>query len=116
MPVAALVLAILGIITCWIPYVGFLGVALGLVALVLGIISMKSASGNKGLGIVGVVVGALALLVGGIVQTLTVVVTDYVVDEAPALIDSVTQGQQQVPFTAPGAPAQQIPAEAPIRQ
>ena len=118
MPVAALVLSILGLVICWIPYVGFLGVVMGIVGLILGIISMKSPSGNKGLGIVGVVVGALALIVGGIVQTLTVVVTDYVVDEGPALIDQMTPTPpqpQQIP-SIPGQPAAQLPAESPIQQ
>jgi len=76
MSVAAMVLAILGVILCWFPFVGWLGVLLAIVAVILGIVSMKSAKGNKGLGIVGLVVGAIALIGGSIVQIVYVVAVD----------------------------------------
>jgi hypothetical protein len=105
MSVAALVLAILGLVICWIPYVGFLGVLMGIVALILGIISMKSAKGNKGLGIVGLVVGAIALIVGGVVQTLTVIGTVALVDNAPQIKDEIL-----------GSQPKDLPPEAPFQQ
>jgi hypothetical protein len=103
MSVAAMVVSILGLVICWIPYVGFLGVLLGIVGLILGIVSMKSPSGNKGLGIVGLVIGAIALILGGIIQTVTVIGTMAVVENAPALLDSQPQ---ELP---PEAPFQQKP-------
>ena len=105
MSVAALVLAILGLVICWIPYVGFLGVLSGIVALILGIVSMKSPAGNKGLGIVGLVVGAIALIVGGIVQTLTVIGTMAVVENAPRITDEILDSQPK-----------ELPPESPFQQ
>jgi hypothetical protein len=105
MSVAALVLAILGLVICWIPYVGFLGVLMGIVALILGIVSMKSPAGNKGLGIVGLVVGAIALIVGGIVQTLTVIGTMAVVENAPRISEELL-----------GSQPKDLPPEAPFQQ
>jgi hypothetical protein len=107
MSVAALVLAILGLVICWIPYVGFLGVLMGIVALILGIVSMKSPKGNKGLGIVGLVVGAIALIVGGIVQTVTVIGTVALVDNAPQIRDEILDSQPK--DLPPEAPFQQRP-------
>ncbi|MCK9459243.1 MAG: hypothetical protein M0R80_06355 [Proteobacteria bacterium] len=105
MSVAAMVLAILGLVICWIPYVGFLGVLLGIVALILGIVSMKSPSGNKGLGIVGLVIGAIVLIVGGIVQTLTVIGTVAVVENAPGITEGIL-----------GSQPEELPPEAPFQQ
>ena len=107
MSVAALVLSILGLVICWIPYVGFLGVLSGIVGLILGIISMKSPTGNKGLGIVGVVVGAIALLLGGIVQTITVIGTVAIVENAPGITDKILDSQPK--DLPPEVPFQQRP-------
>jgi hypothetical protein len=107
MSVAALVLSIVGLVICWIPYVGFLGVLMGIVGLILGVVSMKSPAGNKGLGIVGLVVGAIALLLGGIVQTLTVIGTVAVVENAPGIADEILDSQPK--DLPPEAPFQQRP-------
>jgi len=102
MSVAAMVLGIVGLILCWIPVVGLLGVVLGLVALILGILSMRSPTGNKGLGIVGLVIGAIALVGGSIIQVVTYVAVDKGIDAVQSAMDK--------------APVQNLPAEAPFQQ
>ena len=61
MAVAALVLGIIGLLTCWF----FLGGILGLIGLVLGIIGINKASkgqaGGKGLAIAGTVLSGFAI-------------------------------------------------------
>jgi hypothetical protein len=103
MSVAAMVLAIVGVILCWFPFVGWLGVLFALVAVILGIVSMKSPKGNKGLGIVGLVVGAIALLGGAIVQTVYIVAVDKGLD---AYQEATANDSQDLP---PEAPFQQKP-------
>lgn len=56
--IAALVLGIVAIVLCWIP---FAGIVLGLIALILGIVGLKQ---SKGMGIAGIVLGALAIIFG----------------------------------------------------
>ena len=62
---AALILGILGILMFWFP---FLGLILGVLALVLGINGQKDKNGNdasnKGLGIAGIVLGSITTLLG----------------------------------------------------
>lgn len=63
--IGALVVGIIGLITVWVP---FLGIVLGLVALVLGIVGRKKANETGvggGMAIAGLIMGVLAIL-GGI--------------------------------------------------
>ena len=60
MGVAALVFGILGLVTCWVP---FLGILLGLIGLILGIVSMIKKSGNKAFGIIGIVLGGIGMII-----------------------------------------------------
>ena len=68
---AALVLGIIGLFFFWIP---FLGVILGIIALILGIKGQKDKNGNiasnKGLGVAGIVLGSITTLFGLIVTLL----------------------------------------------
>ena len=69
MHVAALVLGIIGLILCWIPFIGWLGVLLAVVALILSIVLLiKKDTGNKTFGIIGLVLGAIALIIGLVIQ------------------------------------------------
>ena len=61
--IAALVLGILALIFCWVP---FLGLILGIVAVILGLKGMKTDKENKGIAIAGLVLGIIAVVVGGI--------------------------------------------------
>jgi hypothetical protein len=70
MGIAALVLGIIGVVLCWIPAVGWVGVVLALVALILGIVAVKK--GIKGLGIAGLILGIVGLGWGLYVQIMTI--------------------------------------------
>jgi hypothetical protein len=102
MHVAALILGILGLILCWIPLVGWLGVLLALVALILGIaLLVKKDDKNKGFGVVGLVIGGIAFLGGLIIQIMVLVggaaVMDAV-DEAQLELDSAEVQTDKPPF------------------
>ena len=77
MGVAALVFGILGLVTCWVPFVGIL---LGLIGLILGIVSMIKKSGNKAFGLIGIVVGGIGMIICVVITILAFVVGDAVID------------------------------------
>lgn len=62
--VAALVIGIIALVLCWVPFVGLLGI----VAVILGFIGIRrvsrGAATNRGMSITGVVTGVLATLAG----------------------------------------------------
>jgi len=70
MAIAALILSIVGLVLCWIPMVGWLGVVLALVGLILGLLAFKK--GKKGLGITALIIGVIGLGVGLYVQISTI--------------------------------------------
>lgn len=90
MHVAALILGILGLILCWIPFVGWLGVLLALVSLILGIVLLvKKDDSKKTFGIVGLVLGGIAFIGGLIIQIVVGLATS-------AAVDGVEQWQQEI--------------------
>lgn len=83
--ITGFVLAVLGLLGCWIPGVNFFAVVLGVAGLVLGIVGLlqvKKGKSGKGLALSAIVVGALAV-VGSVVawivfaQWIDRVSTDY---------------------------------------
>ena len=88
--IAAMVVGIVALLLCWIP---FLGLVLAIVALVLGIVGIRKASRgeatNKGMAITGVVTGGLALL-GGILSVLFFL---FIAEEFGSLIECLDQAQ-----------------------
>ncbi|PPK93909.1 uncharacterized protein DUF4190 [Kineococcus xinjiangensis] len=64
--IAALVLGILGLLGAWVPLIGLVGGFLGLLAVILGIIgrnrAKKGQATNGGMALVGIITGALALI------------------------------------------------------
>jgi hypothetical protein len=64
----ALVLAIVGLLTVWMPVVNIISIVLGLVAVVLGVIGRTRANrgvaNNRGIAVAGIVLGTLAIIVG----------------------------------------------------
>ena len=65
MGVASLVLAIISLITSWIPFVCFMAFILAVVGLILGIVDAvkkgKTNNNKKGFGIAGLVISAIAI-------------------------------------------------------
>jgi len=70
--IASLVLGILGFLTGWL----VIGVLLGLIAVVLGIVSLVKHREGKGLAIAGIITGSIAVIFGGIFSLITL--TAYV--------------------------------------
>ncbi|MFZ0832016.1 MAG: DUF4190 domain-containing protein [Mycobacterium sp.] len=64
--ITALVLAIIGLLICWIPFAGFVGLILGVVAVILGILGRgrvkRGEADNGGVALGGIVLGALAII------------------------------------------------------
>jgi hypothetical protein len=96
--VAALIVAILGLLACWIPY---LGVPAPIGGLVLGFLALRKARvvhTGSGMAVTGVIISAIALLIALVVA---VIVTVFIQDH-PHLFDcgssSLTPAQQQQCF------------------
>jgi hypothetical protein len=66
--IAAMVVGIIALVLSWVPFVG---IALGITAVVLGIIALKKAN-SKGMSIAGIVTGGLAILTGLVVSFLII--------------------------------------------
>jgi hypothetical protein len=66
MGISALVLAIIGLLICWIPFLGFLGLLLGVVAIILGFVgrgrAKRGEATNGGVALGGIVLGVFAVL------------------------------------------------------
>jgi hypothetical protein len=66
--IASLVLAIVGLLSVWLPFVSIVSIVLGLVAVVIGFLARgrvkRGAANNGGVAIAGIVLGALAIIVG----------------------------------------------------
>ena len=68
--VLALIFGIAAIVTSWVPFVNYLSLLLAIVAMILGVIELKridrgtSSSTGKGFTITGIILGALAVVLG----------------------------------------------------
>ena len=66
--ISSLVLAIIGLLSVWVPVVNIVSIVLGLVAIVIGFIGRgrvkRGTANNSGVAIAGIVLGALAIIVG----------------------------------------------------
>jgi hypothetical protein len=78
MGAAALALGIVGVVLCWIPFFGWVGVLVALAALVLAIAAI--AKKEKRLGLAGLVLGIIGLAWGGFEQLMAIESFDRAVD------------------------------------
>jgi hypothetical protein len=66
--ISSLVLAIIGLLSVWVPVVNIVSIVLGLVAIVIGFAGRgrvkRGTANNGGVAIAGIVLGALAIIVG----------------------------------------------------
>jgi len=68
--VLSLIFGIAGVVIGWVPVVNFLGFLLGIAAIVLGAIEIKkisqgsSSTSGKGIAIAGIILGAVAIVLG----------------------------------------------------
>ncbi len=65
MGVAALVLGIICVVLCWIPFVNWVGIGLGVLGILFGALGMGKANRNNGQG-KGVAVAGLVLSIIGV--------------------------------------------------
>ncbi len=72
MEIAALVCGICSLAGCWIPSMGWIGSICGIVAIILGAISIKKDLPKKKLGKVGMILGIIGLALG-IIMTIVAV-------------------------------------------
>ena len=97
--IVSLILGILGLVICWMPCIGILGMPLSAVGLVLGIIGLIIAltRGGAGIGwpIGGIVVSGLALLIAGLI-TIALVGATTAVEERRAEERSKPKGTLEV--------------------
>jgi len=118
MGIAALVLSIVGVVLCWIPFVGWVGVVLALVGLILGIVTLKK--GKKGLGIASLILGVVGLGLGLYIQIASILAAQAIATgleqgmqglNDPAaqqqLQDALNQAMQQAQTPPPAAPPAQ---------
>ena len=78
MGAAALALGIVGVVLCWIPFLGWAGILVALVALVLAIFAIRK--GEKRLGLAGLVLGIIGLSWGGWEQMMALRTFDETVE------------------------------------
>ncbi|WP_250445837.1 DUF4190 domain-containing protein, partial [Actinotalea sp. C106] len=66
--IVSLVVAVLAILSAWVPFIGILGLIGGIVAVVVGIVARRRArtgqAGGTGMALAGIIVGAVAILIG----------------------------------------------------
>ena len=95
MAVVALVLAIIGLVTCWVPIVG---VVLSLIGFILAIIALAKVknylplTARKGMSIAALIISVIGVLIGGLFTAIAV----YVMSAAPdclTIADPTAQSQ-----------------------
>lgn len=72
MAITALVLGIVAIVLCLIPFIGFVSMVGGLAAIVLGIIALVKKKPGKGMSIAGIILGALGMIIAILVTAATI--------------------------------------------
>lgn len=83
--IASLVLGILGFLTGFIG----IGVLLGLIAVILGTISLVKHGGGKGFAIAGIITGGIAFLFGGVLLAITLTAYSGIQDRARSAANQV---------------------------
>lgn len=66
--IAALVVGIISLLVAWIPFIGLAGALGGIIAIILGVMGLgrvrRGEATNRGMNIAGIVLGAIALILG----------------------------------------------------
>lgn len=112
----ALIVGIVAIIGCAIPFVNFVSIVLGLVAVALGIIGLVQKNRTRGLAIAGTILGAIALIVGITTASLYAAAVDSV-SKAIESSAPVATDDAAAPSDAASAPTEEestsadVPAE-----
>ena len=88
--VAGMILGIIGLIFCWLPFVGGIFALIGLILSVVGMMqASKGGNPNKGMMITGLVLSIVALLINGYFTYAAMVVASAMMDAGIQLSDSL---------------------------
>jgi hypothetical protein len=94
--IAALVLGIVALLGCWIPFVNIGSAVIGLVGVVLGIIAivkaMRGAAGGKVMAITGTSLSALAIALSIVISVATAAFVSTTVEEQTDALEQSMQG------------------------
>jgi hypothetical protein len=80
--VAALVLGIVGIVGAWIPFLNWVSVILGILALIFGIIAVKTKRDGKGQALAGLILGAITIAIFLIITIVIGVIMGSAINQA----------------------------------
>ncbi|GAA1128685.1 Ltp family lipoprotein [Citricoccus alkalitolerans] len=86
--VAALVLGIIAIVIAFIPFIGIGSFLLGALAVILGIVGLRKKGLPKGTSIAGLILGALSLIIAGIMTAITATFVAAVDESLQSMPDS----------------------------
>jgi hypothetical protein len=93
--IAALIIAIVALLLCWVPIINNFAAFLGLVSLVLGVVSLVLAAkrnGTKGLGIASTVISIVAIVLVFVTQA----AYSAAIDEISAAVEDAADGERAV--------------------
>lgn len=82
MAVTAMVLGIVAIVLCLIPFIGFISIIGGIAAVVIGIIALKKGKPGRGMSITGIVLGAIGAILAVIVTIVSIMLIGAGVESA----------------------------------
>lgn len=88
--VAALVLGIIAIIIAFIPFIGIGSFLLGALAVILGIVGLRKKGLPKGTSIAGLILGAVSLIIAGIMTAITATFVAAVDESLQSMPESST--------------------------
>jgi hypothetical protein len=95
--ITSLVLGIVAVLGCWIPFLNIGSVVLGLAGLVLGIVALvqasKGAAGGQVMAIIGAALSTLAIIVAIVVNVFFVA---YLDDQSPAFQEELEQQLEEL--------------------
>jgi small-conductance mechanosensitive channel len=105
MAVAGLVLGIIGLLLCWIPFFGWILALLGIVFGALGMSKAKKIGGaGNGMAVAGLILGVVAMLAGIVVFVLAMMATRALENELERELHRSRdryRGDLTVPYTTP---------------
>jgi hypothetical protein len=109
MPIAAMVLGIMGLTLCWIPVLGPL---LALAGLILGVVSLVRRGPQRGVALTGLIMGGVGVLLGLIVS---VVILSGLGPRLDSDVDSATESEARMGACAMGSAVRMYAARNPGR-
>ena len=89
--IASLVLGIVALISCLIPYVNVISYLLGLLAIIFAIVTFVNKKAKKGLAIAGIILSILSIIIATIMNVYVTKVIVEKVKENPEIFDQIDE-------------------------